>query len=687
VPLDPTYEAIFDASPNSYMVLDRELRYVTANRAYLEITATKLEEIRGRLLFDAFPHDPNDPDNRPMRLLRASLARVLETKKRDHIAVIEYRVPRAHGGEPEERFWSATHTPILDDSGEVAFILQHTVDITELERLRRADASEEAGVLGRAQQVQATNELLGAEVKDLRRLFEQAPGFVCFLRGPEHVFELVNDSYEHLVGKRGIAGKKIRDVLPELEGQGYLELLTRVYSTGVPYVGRAMQVSLERGGVLEPAFVDFVYQPISDARGKVVGIFVQGYDITEQKKSEAQREKLENERMALLDRAERARAEAERANQLKDEFLATVSHELRTPLTAILGWLHIMRGGKLPPDRTTRALETIERNARAQAQLVEDLLDVSRIMSGKLQLEVELVEITSVIEAALESVRPAAQAKSLEIVVAGASRAKVMGDATRLQQIVWNLLSNAVKFTPEGGRITVRIDDQRSPIEIVVTDTGKGIDESFLPHVFDRFRQAEGSTSRSYGGLGLGLAIVRHLTELHGGTITAASEGPGKGSTFTLRLPASRAKASLPAIDEPSREPPSLPRLDGLRLLVVDDEEDTRDLLREIFERQGAKVSAAASSDEAIDEIDRARPDIVLCDIGMPGEDGYGFVKRLRARTPDKGGKTPAIALTAFARTEDRTRALLAGFRAHVPKPIDTAELVAVVASLAPTPA
>ncbi|MGZ5967635.1 MAG: hybrid sensor histidine kinase/response regulator [Polyangiales bacterium] len=683
------FEALFDASPNSYVLLDRELRLVTANRAYLELTASKLEELRGRPILEAFPHDPADPDNRATRMLRASLERVFSTGQRDAIAFIPYRIPRAQGGELEERSWSATHTPLFDDAGNVAFVLQHTVEVTDLERPERADdhghARMQAGLLDRAQEVQAKNELLGAEIQDLRRLFDQAPGFICYLRGPSLVFELANEACKALVGQRDLLGKRLVDVMPELEPQGYMEMLRQVLGTGRPQVGRAMRAFVQRNGVPEEAFVDFVLQPISDASGSVVGIFVQGNDITERKRAEAAREKLESERMALLDRAERAREEAERANRLKDEFLATVSHELRTPLTSILGWVHIMRGGNLPEDRHARALETIERNARAQAQLVEDLLDVSRIINGKLQLQVENVDVVAVLEAALESVRPAAQAKSLEIELASPEAARVSGDATRLQQIMWNLLANAVKFTPAGGRISVTIRAEEDPVEVTVTDNGQGIASDFLPYVFDRFRQAEGSAARRHGGLGLGLAIVRHLVELHGGTIEVASEGIRKGATFTLRLPAARIPTPVsphPAVSSPSQQ--VLPRLDGLSVLVVDDEADTCELLREIFEAQGIAVTSATSSAEGFEAFRRVRPDVVVTDIGMPGEDGYGLLHRIRALSPEDGGRTPTVALTAFARGEDRTRALLAGFRAHVPKPIDTAELVAVVASLAP---
>ncbi|WP_084735940.1 PAS domain-containing protein [Cystobacter ferrugineus] len=407
-------------------------------------------------------------------------------------------------------------------------------------------------------------------------------------------------------------------------------------------------------------------------------------DITERKHLEA-------ERVALLEREQAARTEAENANRLKDDFLATVSHELRTPLTAILGWVQILRSGQLPEERRMRALETVERNAHAQSQLVEDLLDVSRIMSGKLVLEVESVELGAVVEAALESIRPAAVAKGILLQPVIDSVASVMGDPTRLQQVVWNLLSNAVKFTPKGGRVQVLVERRDSSVEIVVADSGKGIPVEFLPHVFERFRQAEGSVARKYGGLGLGLSIVKHLVEAHGGTIEAFSEGEGRGASFTVRLPIAVVRRKEPSASSTmgSREHPDLtcpPQLEGLRVLLVDDEADTRELLRTLLEGCRARVETAGSAAEGLRALIQTRPHLLISDIGMPGEDGHAFIRKVRALPASEGGRIPAVALTAYARAEDRTRALLAGFKAHVPKPIERSELLAVILSLIPPP-
>ncbi|ATB31908.1 PAS domain-containing protein [Melittangium boletus] len=422
-----------------------------------------------------------------------------------------------------------------------------------------------------------------------------------------------------------------------------------------------------------------------DDTGRAVRFAGTVLDITERKRMEA-------ERVALLEREQAARSEAENANRLKDDFLATVSHELRTPLTAILGWVQILRSGQLPEERRLRALETVERNAYAQSQLVEDLLDISRIMSGKLTLELERVDLGSVVEAALESIRPAAVAKDIRLQPAIDSLANVMGDSTRLQQIVWNLLSNAVKFTPKGGHVQVLVARSDASVEVVVTDNGKGIPADFLPHVFERFRQAEGSVARKYGGLGLGLSIVKHLVELHGGSIDVFSEGADQGATFTLRLPKAVARRMEPPPSLPLRAPEvhagltCPPELEGLRLLLVDDEADTREYLRTLLEGCRARVDTAASAAEGLETLLRTRPHLLVSDIGMPGEDGYSFIRKVRSLPASQGGRIPAVALTAYARAEDRTRALLAGFKAHVPKPIERSELLAVLISLAPSP-
>ncbi len=399
------------------------------------------------------------------------------------------------------------------------------------------------------------------------------------------------------------------------------------------------------------------------------------------------------ERERLLRSEQAARLDAENNSRLKDEFLATISHELRTPLTAIIGWTHLLRRGPADAETTARALEVIERNGESQLHLIEDLLDVSRIISGKLLLDVRAVDLAAVADAALDAARPAAEAKGIELRSAYDSAAgPVAGDADRLQQVVWNLVNNAVKFTPEDGRVEVRITRGDAGVEIAVSDTGAGIEPDFLPFVFDRFRQADAATTRAYGGLGLGLAIVRQLVELHGGTVAVDSAGAGRGATFRVRLPLTSPPPPPRASHElaPTAEPAETPEgafdcelLSGLRVLVVDDERDARELFARTLSECGAQVLIADSTAAAIDALERERPDVMLADIGMPGEDGYALIARVRGLPPERGGRTPAAALTAYARAEDRMRALRAGFQTHLPKPVKAAELITVIASLA----
>jgi PAS domain S-box-containing protein len=463
----------------------------------------------------------------------------------------------------------------------------------------------------------------------------------------------------------------------QMEGWGWQS----VHDPAVlPKVLERWQASIETGEPFEMEFplkgADGVFRwfltrvnPVRDSQGRIARWFGTNTDIDEQR---------------------RTAEELREANRLKDEFLATVSHELRTPLTAILGWAHLLRIGQHDEKSATNALETIERNARAQGQLIDDLLDVSRIITGNLRLDVRQLDPGSFIEAAIEALRPAAEAKDVRIQkVMDTGVVSVAGDPARLQQVVWNLLSNAIKFNRKGGRVQVRLERIDSHIEIAISDTGAGIKPDFLPHVFERFRQADQKTTRQHGGLGLGLAIVRHLVELHGGTVEAESEGEGQGATFVVHLPimpvhqkdnpAERvhpsARDTLPSYDCPER-------LEGLKVLVVDDEVDTREVFRVGISRCGAEVLTAASAQEALEAIERERPDLLISDIGMPGEDGYELIKKVRALPAGRGGKIPAIALTAYARTEDRLRALRAGYQMHISKPVELAELIAVMASL-----
>jgi signal transduction histidine kinase/CHASE3 domain sensor protein/ActR/RegA family two-component response regulator len=406
-------------------------------------------------------------------------------------------------------------------------------------------------------------------------------------------------------------------------------------------------------------------------------------DITERKQAEAERER-------LLANEQAARRAAEEANRMKDEFLAVLSHELRSPLNAIVGYTHLLRDSRCQPEEAPEMLDIVLRNARTQQQLIEDMLDVSRIITGKMGLNLGPVEPKAVIQSALDAARPASRAKQITLDAEfDPSVGVITGDADRLQQAVWNLLSNAVKFTPEGGKVNVRLTRDASYVEIAVSDTGKGINPEYLPHVFNRFSQEDYSSTRRYGGLGLGLSIVRHVAELHGGSVRAMSEGEGHGATFVIRLPMSVGLTAEPrgVFKVTGYGPHEMARGEGLRLngarvLVVDDDADTRQLLKLVLESHGAAVKTAASAAEALEMIAASPPDALVADIGMPDEDGYSLMRKIRSLPSSRGGTVPALALTAYARPEDRARALTAGFQQHVAKPVEPDELAAVVAEL-----
>jgi PAS domain S-box-containing protein len=423
-----------------------------------------------------------------------------------------------------------------------------------------------------------------------------------------------------------------------------------------------------------------IVTPLRDETGQLRGFAKIMRDVTERKQAEDERNELLAREQQTRAQAEAARSAAEAANRIKDEFLAVLSHELRTPLNPILGWAKLLRSRTFDQKTADRALETIERNAKLQIQLIEDLLDVSRILRGKLSLNVCPVALTTTIEAAMETVRLAAQAKSIQIqTVMDSSVGLVAGDPNRLQQVVWNLLSNAVKFTPDGGRVEVRLECVDSQAQIQVIDTGKGISPDFLPHVFDYFRQSDSSITRVFGGLGLGLAIVRHLVELHGGTVWAESPGEDQGAIFTLRLPLQR----IPSPTQEDGTQPDCPLdLSELKILVVDDDVDSREFVTFALEECGAVVTAVASVGEALAALALEQPDLLVSDIGMPEKDGYMLMREIRAMPPEQGGQIPAIALTAYAGESDCKQAVSAGFQRHLAKPVEPVELITMVATL-----
>lgn len=443
--------------------------------------------------------------------------------------------------------------------------------------------------------------------------------------------------------------------------------------------------------------VSLTISPVKDSSGKIIGASKVARDITRQKIAErelqaakAAADAANQEKDKLLESERAARAEAERASRMKDEFLANLSHELRTPLNAILGWAQILKANPQRED-VIEGVDIIERNARAQTQIIEDLLDMSRIISGKIRLDVQRIDLPTIVRSAVETVRPAADAKGVRLsTVLDAFAGPVTGDPNRLQQVFWNLLTNAIKFTPKGGRVQVHLERVNSHLEVSVIDSGEGIAAEFLPYVFDRFRQADGGTARRHGGLGLGLAIVKQLVELHGGTVRAKSAGPGTGSTFAVLLPLTvihpnnqaEAERRHPALGHVPMLTDSCVKIEGVKILLVDDEPDARALVKRLLEDCKAVVSTAASADEAMKLLETSSPDLLISDIGMPNEDGYSLIKRVRKLGKEKGGDIPAIALTAYARAEDRMRAMLAGFEQYLVKPVEPAELITLVAIL-----
>lgn len=576
----------------------------------------------------------------------------------------EMLVPIVRQGRLEDAWWNYSYSPVFDDAGAIAGVLVVATEIT-------------AEVAGRKKLEAARVEAETAR-QELHTVFMQAPFPMALLKGPDHRFSLVNGPYQVLVN-RNVVGKTLREAFSEEEVGYYLPFVDHVYKTGEPIGLKDAPLRLpDASGVLRDSFIDVSYHPYRDAQGAVIGILGISHDVTDKV-------------LARLRESELRRA-AESANRAKDEFLATVSHELRNPLTAILGWSRLLIANR-DPQRLEKGLAVIERNARAQARLIEDILDMSRIVTGKVVLELRRVHLEGIIKNAVESIRPAASAKGIRLELElGDTGLDLVGDEDRLQQVVWNLISNAVKFTESGGRVRVVASRLGSRVVIRVEDSGKGISPELLPHVFDRFRQGDASTTKRHGGLGLGLAIVRQLVEMHGGTVRAESAGEGRGATFEIAMPIQavavdpRAAVSVPALTDSLPAPLPVPGpdlLEGTRVLVVDDEDDARDLVATVLEEAGATVVPVASVAAARQILESTTVTVIVSDIGMPLEDGYSLLERLRAGATSATKEIPALALTAYARSADRQRAKEAGFQEHVSKPVDPDTLVRTVAMLA----
>ena len=564
---------------------------------------------------------------------------------------------------PREVFLNGTYQPIKNARGEIDRIAAFVHDVTEKVKAR--------------QRIEALADELAESEARARRLQDSGVIGVVFWTRDGQVVD-ANEAFLSMVGYSRhelVSGKLSWTAMTPPE---FAHLDTRAF------------VEMEATGICTPFEKVYVAKDGRRIPILVGNAFWEGttdsgvawiLDVSARREAEAERD-------SLLERERLARAQAEQANRSKDEFLAMVSHELRTPLNAMLGWARMLSSGTPDAARQKRGLEVIERNAIAQAQLIEDLLDVSRIVHGKLRLEVASMDLHAVVEAAIDSVRPGFESKGLQLsVTLEPNLAPILGDAQRLQQVVWNLLSNSAKFTPKGGHVQVELRSVGTYVELVVTDNGRGIAQSALPFVFDRFRQADASITRAFGGLGLGLSIARHLVELHGGTIQAESAGEGTGSRFVLtlgRLPLGTEEPRLLPATLPPRTPPSQAssELSGLRVLVVDDEPDARELTTTILSEGGATVVAATSASHALRILDEQPLDVMLSDIGMPEQDGYELIRRVRQlQTP--AAKIPAAALTAFARSDERRQAMLAGFQLHISKPVEPTELTAAVACLA----
>jgi PAS domain S-box-containing protein len=530
----------------------------------------------------------------------------------------------------------------------------------------------------------------GEQDFDLLRLCryfsELSPHPMVTVEGATHTVRHVNAAFSRLVGKEAteLVGRPFAEAVPEGEENRCISLFDRVYRTGTPEI-----LVEQEHSQAPPVYWSYSVWAILGEDEGPVGVIIQVTDTTEMAIFRRQVIAMNEQLLLSATRQHELTETAERANQLKDEFLATLSHELRTPLTVIVGWSQMLGNSKLDPVASLRAIEVIRRNAQMQVRMVDDLLDVSRIITGKLRLSVQPVDLATTLIALVDGLRPAADAKEIRLQLQLDSPAgQVSGDPDRLQQVAWNLISNAIKFTPKGGRVIISMKRVESHVEVTVSDTGQGIAPEFLPHVFDRFRQADATTTRAFGGLGLGLAIVRQVVELHGGTVRVESEGEGLGSTFTISLPLMAVRSAISDTDsaQPEFKSPDFecpPELNGLRVLIVDDEADTCEMLQVILEGCGTQVKTASSAAAALKAVAEEVFDALIIDIGMPDEDGYSLIAKVRALGKERGGKVPAAALTAYVGEKDRIRVVQSGFQIHVPKPISPRDFVAVVASLA----
>ena len=610
------------------------------------ITGLDQHEVLGRRVVEVFPF-LRDSGNEPC------FTTVLEGKE---------TVSENHPYGPSETgVFESHYSPLLDENNEIAGGIAVIIDITT-----------------RKQAEEATH----AAYKQLAFHVESSPLAVVEWDSDFRVSRW-SASAERLFGWNAddVIGKHVNEWrFVFTDDVDAVALVTNRQREGVEVQGVQRNRNYTRDGAI--LFCEWYNSVLRDDRGKLVSVLSLVLDVTAKQSAE-------EERAASLLRERDARRHAEEADRLKDEFLATLSHELRTPLTSILGWASMIRSGEVEGANAARAIETIERNARSQARLIDDLLDVSRIITGNLRLDLHPLNLAPIVDAALDALRPTADVKGIQLRTRfEPGECLVKGDPNRLRQVIWNLLSNSIKFTQRGGSVNIDLTCVESTARLTVSDTGEGISAVFLPYVFDRFRQAEGSISRRQGGLGLGLAVVRHLVELHGGTISAESEGLGRGSVFTVDLPLAQERRDAARAEERRRDVErrrsgsGVVRLDGLHVLLVEDDDDSRKLLGTMLKRCGARVTSTKSAREALTVFEGDLPDVLVSDIGMPDEDGYELIRKLRSAPPEKGGLTPAIALTGYASRKDRERALAAGYHQHIAKPIEQSEMIGAIAAL-----
>jgi PAS domain S-box len=631
---------MIDASVDGIFAFDRDCKLIAWNRAMQQISGLSRDEVLGKCVVDIFP------------FLRAGDSENCFSAAFAGQEIVTESHPYAETGVFESRY-----SPLLDEQNKVIGVIAVIGDIS-----------------ARKQAEEAT-----------RRLEFHVESSPLAVVEWDSDFRVSRWS----ASAEGLFGWKSEDVLGKhvnewrfvfADDVDAVALVTNRQREGVEVQGVQRNRNYTREGSI--LYCEWYNSVLRDERGKLVSVLSLVLDVTA-------RQSAEDERAASLLRERDARKHAEEADRLKDEFLATLSHELRTPLTSILGWASMIRTGEVEGSNATRAIETIERNARSQARLIDDLLDVSRIITGNLRLDLHPLNLGPIVEAALDALRPTADVKGIKLQTRFVpAQCLVKGDPNRLRQVIWNLLSNAIKFTPRNGSVSIDLTCVESTARLTVGDTGDGISPEFLPYVFDRFRQAEGSISRKQGGLGLGLAVARHLVELHGGTIRAQSEGLGRGAVFSVDLPLAQERRDPARAEERRREVErrrsrlGAVRLDGVHVLLVEDDDDARKLLGAMLKRYGARVTSTKSAAEALRVFEGELPDVLISDIGMPDQDGYELMRKLRELPPEKGGNTPAIALTGYASRKDRERALNSGYQQHIAKPIEQADIIKAIAAL-----